>query len=119
MEQLLLKAANGDDFAREFPVCKLYNDVNPQLLQAQLMTFRVEFQLQEHDGVNKIDFTDIKQYFKTMTSAQTILLSEVCIIFRLIMVMPATNSKSEHSYSTLRRVKTYKEHNDTTMVLHA
>lgn len=35
------------------------------------------------------------------------LLSEVAVLLRLLMVVPATNAISERSFSTLRRVKTY------------
>ena len=33
--------------------------------------------------------------------------SEVCTLAWLILVMPATNAASEHSFSTMRRLKTY------------
>ena len=34
-------------------------------------------------------------------------MSEVCTLFCMILVMPATNAVSERSFSALRRVKTY------------
>ena len=42
-----------------------------------------------------------------MTQAQRDLLDKVVNIMKLILVMPATNSTSERSFSALRRVKTY------------
>ena len=42
-----------------------------------------------------------------MTQAQKDLLDEVVNLMQLILVMPATNSTSERSFSALRRVKTY------------
>ena len=35
------------------------------------------------------------------------LLSEVSIVLKLILVLPASNSLSERSFSALKRVKTY------------
>lgn len=34
-------------------------------------------------------------------------MSEVCTLFRMILVMPATNAVRERSFGALRRVKTY------------
>ena len=34
-------------------------------------------------------------------------MSEVMIAVKLVLIMPATNATSEHSFSALRRVKTY------------
>ena len=34
-------------------------------------------------------------------------MSEVCTLFHIILVMPATNAVSERSFSALRRVKSY------------
>ncbi len=42
-----------------------------------------------------------------MTPGQRELLSEVCQLFQLLLVIPATNAVSERSFSALRRVKTY------------
>ena len=42
-----------------------------------------------------------------MTQAQRDLLDQVVNIMKLILVMPATNSTSERSFSALHRVKTY------------
>lgn len=40
-------------------------------------------------------------------SAEKALLSEIIIIMKLILVMPATNATSERSFSAMRRVKSY------------
>lgn len=34
-------------------------------------------------------------------------MSEVCVVIKLLMVMPATNAVSERSASGVRRIKTY------------
>lgn len=52
------------------------------------------------------------------------LFSEIAIIVRLILVMPATNAVSERSFSNLRRLKTYlrsrmsQERLNSLMILH-
>lgn len=108
LEQLVLKAAEGADFAAEFDfVCKFYKeDLDPENLRAQLLIFGVEFQCKSNQ-TTKPDTFDVRNYFRSLTSAQRSLLSEVCTILQLILIMPATNSTSERSFSALRRVKTY------------
>ena len=58
------------------------------------------------EGKNTI-IKDILKYLRNISSAQRALLSEICVIAKLILVMPATNAISERSFSALRRVKTY------------
>ena len=50
---------------------------------------------------------DIKSYFTSLSPAQRSLLSEVCTVYKLILIMPGTNTVSERSFSGLRRVKDY------------
>ena len=42
-----------------------------------------------------------------MQSGRRYHLSQVCILLKLILVMPATNAVSERSCSALKRIKTY------------
>ena len=108
LEQLLIKTAQGEDVATEFDfVSKFYkDDLEPEVLQAQLLTFGIEFrQATGNDG--QVDIFDIKNYFSTLSSPHKVLLSEVCVVLKLVLVMPATNATSERSFSTLRRLKTY------------
>ena len=49
---------------------------------------------------------DILKCLRNISSAQRALLSEICVIAKLVLVMPATNAISERSFSALRRVKT-------------
>ena len=50
---------------------------------------------------------DIQEYFSCLSDGQQSLLGEVMQLVQLVLVMPATNAKSERSFSALRRVKTY------------
>ncbi len=109
LELLLLKASENEDYKTEFDfVTSFYgDDLQPDNLRAQLVTFGIEFQRSCDLGERKPDIFDIKKYFCSLTSAQRDLLSQVCIVLKLVLIMPATNSTSERSFSALRRLKTY------------
>jgi hypothetical protein len=51
--------------------------------------------------------SDVLLYMQEMTNRERLLLSEVVKVLVLVLVMLATNSTSERSFSTLRRIKTY------------
>ena len=52
-------------------------------------------------------FFYVKAHLQQLTSAQKVLISEVILLAKLNLVMPATNATSERSFSALRRMKTY------------
>ena len=52
-------------------------------------------------------FFGIKEHLQQLSPAQKCLLSEVILLTKLILVMPATNASSERSFSMLRCMKTY------------
>ena len=58
-------------------------------------------------SLEKISIFDIQEYFKSLLGGQHTLLGEVVKVVQLVLVMPATNTTSERSFSALRRVKTY------------
>lgn len=109
LEQLLIKACQQVDFTNELQtVCAFYkDDVNNELLKAQLLTFGIEFQRLSETHCTSLSIFHIKEFFQSLSPAQTQLLSEVSVIMKLILVMPATNCTSERSFSALRRVKNY------------
>ena len=43
----------------------------------------------------------------SLSPNERLIISEVCVLLKLILVMSSTNAISERSFSTLRRVKTY------------
>ena len=67
---------------------------------------------------------DILKYLRNISSAQRTRLSDICIIAKLILVMPATNAVSERSFSALPEGQDILTiHNETTrlnrlMILH-
>ena len=105
LEQLLLKAVCKENYSSEFDfVTKFYGpDLNVHALEMQLQIFATNFIMEG----KKTSVKDILKYLRNISSAQRALLSEICIIAKLILVMPATNAVSERSFSALRRVKTY------------
>ena len=104
LEQLLLKAVRKEHYLSEFDfVTKFYeSDLNVHALEMQLQIFATNFTI---EGKNT-SIKDIWKYLRNISSAQRALLSEICVIAKLILVMPATNAISERSFSALRRVKT-------------
>ena len=105
LEQLLLKAVCKENYSSEFDfVTKFYGpDLNVHALEMQLQIFATNFIMEG----KKTSIKDILKYLRNISSAQRALLSEICIIAKLTLVMPATNAVSERSFSALRRVKTY------------
>ena len=90
-------------------VCEFYkDDIKPDILQVQLITFGTNFQ-SNSDFIKDRRPTvfDLRDYITAMTPAQRDLLDQIVNLLQLILVMPATNSTSEQSFSALRRIKTY------------
>uniref|UniRef100_A0A1X7V1P6 DUF4371 domain-containing protein n=1 Tax=Amphimedon queenslandica TaxID=400682 RepID=A0A1X7V1P6_AMPQE len=71
------------------------------------------------------DISGVKTYLQNLSTFEKELLSEVIVLMKLILVMPATNSTSERSFSAMRRIKTYlkstmtQEQLNSLIVLHA
>ena len=77
--------------------------MNVHALEMQLQICATNFTM---EGKNT-SIKDILKHLRNISSAQRALLSEICVIAKLILVMPATNAISERSFSALRRFKTY------------
>ena len=54
-----------------------------------------------------VSFKDVWNYLQSLSKAQRSFYCQVIVLITLILVMPATNASSEHSFSALRRVKSY------------
>jgi len=54
-----------------------------------------------------LQFCVIRKCFQSLSSTHLSLLSHVCLLVKLIALMPATNAVSERRASALRHVKTY------------
>ena len=53
------------------------------------------------------DVTMLNQHIKSLDDSMQRLLSEVVVLVRVILVLPAMNAASEKSLTALRRIKTY------------
>ena len=99
LEQLLLKAVRKENYSSEFDfVTKCYeSDLNVHALEMQLQILATNFTMEgKNTGIN-----DTLKYLRNISSAQRTLLSEICIIAKLRLEMPATNVVSERSFSAL------------------
>lgn len=120
METLLYKTIKKKDYNDELKmVLDTYkDDLNSYNLDTQLKILSTT----APDGLDNI--FDILSYLQNLPSAEKELIKEVCIIAKLILVMPATNSSSERSFSAMRRVKSYlrstmtQERLNNLMILH-
>ena len=56
---------------------------------------------------SRFNIDDLISFFQSIDDSQKLLLSEICTLGKLLLVMPATNTASERSFSALKRVKTY------------
>ena len=104
LQELLLKASTKEDYEEKYAfVTKFYgSDFDPLALKVQLTLCSTHF---AENNIIKSTIQDAFACMKGLSPSQKCLLSEVCI--QLIMVMPATNAMSEHSFSALRNVKSY------------
>lgn len=115
MQNILLKAARGEEFEDEikreimvvegekFSFEKLYiKDIDFGLLHTQLKLFQTFFENEKHLCIN-----DILNVLKQMSKPKIQLLSEVAVIVKLLLVVPSTNAESERTFSVMKRVKNY------------
>ena len=108
LEQLLLNACCGLPFSNALEkVCTFFSgDFKKPDLDAQLQVLHELF-------CNKISSTEkpsvhsLTQALKSLTCEQRELISEVVKLYKLLLVLPATNATSERTFSALRRIKTY------------
>jgi len=67
----------------------------------------VQFQTISHSVKEDLSFAGIVDYLKSLSSTARSLYSEIVTLVKLIIVMPVTKATSEHSFSTLHRIKSY------------
>ena len=120
MEALLLKAIRKESYSDELKrILDVYvDDLNAPNFAAQLQILSTT----APEGISNI--FDVISYLQSLSYAEKELIKEVCILAKLIIVMPATNSSSERSFSAMRRVKSYlrstmsQERLNNLMILH-
>lgn len=104
-EQLLIKAANGEDFSSDLKtVVEFYkDDFNEPNLHSCLISLSCNIKTSD----SPITLMSIIKYCQYLSSGQKYLMRDVIKLCKLILVVPATNAVSERSFSALRRLKTY------------
>ena len=102
-----MNAANQKDYSIELSevvsFCKDY--INLYDLQGQLQIFATSINAQADN--KPFTLQDTLTYLRSLSSVQRDFFSQVLLLARLILLIPATNAVSERSFSTMRRIKSY------------
>ena len=109
IENLILKVCQGNQFEDELDfVCTHYqDDIDKYQLQSQLPLLQSLVNTQLRSKENELSIRFIANTLSDLSRAQQGAFSQVFVVMKLLLVMPATNSTSERSFSALRRVKTF------------
>ncbi len=75
-------------------------------MEAQLKVLRTLYSDKYEDN-EQASVRSLKVVLQDLSLPQRSLIDEVCLVFKLLLVMPATNYTSERSFSALRRIKSY------------
>ena len=101
--EILTKAAKKEDYSevRDFAFAFYQENFDSDRLKMQLDVFSSN--IQEDSSVQ--DLPSVLKFLKKLSHAQRSLMSEVCTVASLILVIPASNAVSEHSFSSVHRLK--------------
>jgi len=104
LEELLVKGVSGEECGdQKKQVCELYNEIDGTLLNVQLESLATYFQSKNIPASLK----ECINYLQSLLPDAKSFYSEVCTLTELILVMPATSTLSERSFSVMRWVKSY------------
>ena len=88
-------------------VCQFFGqDFGRRDLESELKVLRTLY-IEKSDVNEKPSIPLLKKVLLSLSSTQRMLIDTAYRAFQLLLVMPATNSTSERSFSALRRIKTY------------
>ena len=106
-EKLLLKAATGNDFKQEFELLTAFYEMicSQIIFWPHWLHFNIFLTNLEIPSI-QTKF-DTKDYFSFIARVQRDVLSQVRILIKLILTMPATNATSKRSFSAFHQVKSY------------
>ena len=96
-------AAKKEDYGERLDrvLAHYKEDLNESSLRAQMTMFQKMF-----PDNDTLCYTDVIDFFKKLEPGKRKLLSEVCKVFELILVLPASNAEVERSFSKLKIIKT-------------
>ena len=103
LQELLMLAAKKEDYGERLDrvLAHYKEDLNESSLRAQMTMFQKMF-----PDNDTLCYTDVIDFFKKLEPGKRKLLSEVCKVFELILVLPASNAEVERSFSKLKIIKT-------------
>ena len=108
IQELLLKAVAGEDHEEELAkVMAVYGGTDLQQYKLETQLSLLPDMVQSMGcNTSRFDIADLLDFFQSLGNAHKLPLSEICILGKLMLVMPATNAISERSFSALTWVKT-------------
>ena len=106
LEQVLIKACSKENYSHELKEITgfFHADFNRSELETQLQLLSV---MNVETAGQTITFRNIHKHFQNLLQSQVALLSQVSLLVKFVLLMPATNAVSERSASAMRRIKTY------------
>ena len=111
LEEVILKVCKNQPFEEELEfICNFYkDDIDKAQLQCQLPMLYglIKHTMESPDCNREMSILFVVKALSGLSCAQRVAFSQVFVIVRLLLVLPATNATSERSFSALRRVKTY------------
>ena len=108
LENVLLNAISGNDFEADIQkVIEVYgNDFDQDLLRIQLDIFQTHFASEQGKQQGNSTISDVKSLCLSLGEGRHVL-SQIEVLLKVLLIMPATNTSSERSFSALRRIKNY------------
>ena len=96
-------AAKKEDYGERLDkvLAHYKEDLDENSLRAQMKIFQTMFP--DNDS---LCYTDVIDFFKKLEPGKRDFISEVCKVFELILVLPASNAEVERSFSKLKIIKT-------------
>ncbi len=120
LQNLLINTVNKRDYSKNLEdVIKIYGDdfdLHNLKAQLQILSSTVPAEIKT--------IFEILHFIKDLPASKKEFLNQIIILAKLILVMLATNSSSERSFSAMRRIKTYlrstmlQERLNSLMVIH-
>lgn len=109
LETLVLKVCKGEEYDEYLDfICEFYGeDFDKNLLKAQLPLFHALITGSDQCKDSGLTIHNIVKHLANLSVGEQVALSQVFILLKLLLVMPATNATSERSFSALRRIKSY------------
>ena len=109
LEALVLKVCRGEKYNKHLDfVCKFYGeDFDKDLLKTQLPLLYALVTKEDQCKDSDLTIHNVVKVLANLSIGQQVALSQIFILMKLLLVMPATNATSQRSFSALQRIKSY------------